>query len=67
MLGLVAVRRMRGSECFFMANVAYKAALMPEEFQVWYKACQTVSIHSIHYGQKLLAALMIFLFVLLCF
>ena len=62
-LGLVAVRRMRGSECFFMANVAYKAALMPEEFQVWYKACQTVSIH---YGQKLLAALMIFLFVLFC-
>ena len=43
MLGLVAVHCMRASECFFMANVAYKTALMPDEFQAWYKTCQTVS------------------------
>ena len=57
MLGLVAVRRMRATECFFMANVAYKAALMPEEFQVWYKACQTVRLihhHPHRRGQKIL-------------
>ena len=41
-LGLVAVRGMRVSECFLMANVAYKNALMPQEFKVWYQACQTV-------------------------
>ena len=43
-LGLVAVRGMRVSECFLMANVAYKNALMPQEFKVWYQACQTVSL-----------------------